>query len=90
MAAVLVVQVYSLTDFRFASPSGRDWRELFFAERLCRKCSLPISAGKTSRLLLSKDRVLVCERRAFTIAPSPPPIPVVIVYHHVVIAMEMS
>ena len=89
MAAVLVVQV-SLTDFRFASPRGRDWRELFFAERLCRKCSSPIPAGKTSRLLLSKDRVLVFERRAFTIAPSPPPIPVVIVYHHVGIAMEMS
>ena len=47
-------------------------------------------AGKTSRLLLSKDRLLVCERKAFTIAPSPPiSASMPIVYRHVFIAMEM-
>ena len=76
-----------LTDFRLTSPGGRDWSELFFAERLCRKWSFPIPPGKTSRLLLSNDRLRVCERRAFTIAPSPP---IFVVYRHVVIAMEIK
>ena len=54
-------------------------------------------AGRTSILLLSSDKLLVCERKAFTIVPSIPPLfprtvdgrATCIVYYHVVIAMAI-
>lgn len=47
--------------------SGSVLRTLFFAESEVRKVSLPKAAGRTCRLQLLKDRVLVWDLRAFRI-----------------------
>ena len=60
----------ALTDLRLSNPSGREVRLLFLADRVCKNWSLPMAPGRNSRPLLSRDKLLVWERRAFNIVPS--------------------